>query len=440
MMLFRQAQFCLIVSDTEPQAQLFLGSITQHLESNEHLRDLFGVVGLPKRNETDIICELKDGHQFRIMAKGSGQRVRGINWENKRPDLIVCDDLENDEIVMNKESRDKFKRWFFGALMPCRSPRGKIRVVGTILHMDSVLNILMPSPWGKFTQVEGLKTFETNPKAPWKSYLYKAHNPDFDLILWPDRWPEQSLRAERHRLIELGYPELYSQEYLNEPIDETNAYFKKSDFVAITKEEKELITERKIPLLYYCGVDLAISVKDRADYSVFVIVGVDSANKIYVLDVIRKRMDGREIIDTIMELQKRYDLQFIAIEDMMISKSLAPFMREEMHNKNIFPTLVPMKPSQDKKIRARSIQARMRIGSVKFDKAADWYPTLESEMIKFDRDVHDDQVDSLAYIGLALDKIQSAPTLREIEEDEYLFETHKFGISLDKGRNTTTGY
>ena len=440
MMLFRQAQFCLIVSDTEPQAQLFLGSITQQMETNQHLRQLFGVVSLPKRNETDIIVELSDGYQFRIMAKGSGQKVRGVNWENKRPDLIVCDDLENDEIVLNKESRDKFKRWFFGALMPSRSPKGKIRIVGTILHMDSVLNILMPYPWGKFTKTEGLKTYDTNPKAPWKSYLYRAHDSDFSKILWEDRWPEVSLRAERHRLTELGYPELYAQEYLNEPLDESNAFFKKSDFVPISHAEKDDIEQGKTPLLYYCGVDPAISEKDRSDYSAFVVVGVDSKNTVYVLDVIRQRLDARDIVDTLLNLQVRYSLQFIAIEDVMITKAIGPFLRETMKEKNIFPTIVPMRPSADKKVRARSIQARMRMGTVKFNKAAEWYPILESELVKFNRDVHDDQVDAMAYLGLALDKLQTAPTIEEVDEDDYLFETHKYGISLDRGRNATTGY
>jgi len=43
---------------------------------------------------------------------------------------------------MNKDRRDKFKRWFYGALLPSRSKEGVIRYVGTILHMDSMLENL----------------------------------------------------------------------------------------------------------------------------------------------------------------------------------------------------------------------------------------------------------------------------------------------------------
>ena len=437
MLLFRQRKFCLLISDTEGQAVMFLNDIKQHLEGNENLRALFGVKTLVKSTEADMICELNDGYQFRIVAKGSEQKVRGLKWNNLRPDLIIGDDLENDEIVMNQERRDKFKRWFFGALLPCRSHNGLVRIVGTILHMDSMLNRLMPLAWGKSTRKEGLKTFDTNPRKAWESVLYEAHDEDFTEILWADRWPKEKLLLERERLRELGYPELYAQEFLNRPLDEANAFFRKNDFVGMSQQEKNDIAEGKMPLNFYLGVDLAISEKERADWSVFVVAGVNALNRMYVVDVVRARMDGREIVDTLIELQRRYNLQFVAIEDEKISKSIGPFLREEMQKTGVFISLVPIHPSADKKVRARSIQARMRIGSVKFDTSADWYAPFESELLRFPRDVHDDRVDAVAYIGLALDKLAVAQTVEEIEEDEY--ESEKV-VHMSFGRNAITGY
>lgn len=436
-LLFRQRKFCILVSDTEGQAIMFLNDIKQQLETNENLRALFGVKGLVKSTESDLICELNDGHQFRIIAKGSEQKVRGIKWQNLRPDLIIGDDLENDEIVMNQERRDKFKRWFFGALLPCRSHDGIVRIVGTILHMDSMLNRLMPLAWGKSTKRDGLKVYDDNPKKAWNSILYEAHDEEFTKILWKERWPEEKLRMEQSRLRDLGYPELYSQEFLNRPLDEANAFFRKTDFVGITPQEKDDIVKGRMPLNYYLGVDLAISDKERADWSVFTVAGVNALNQMFIVDVVRGRLDGREIVDTLLQLQQRYNLQFIAIEDEKISKAIGPFLKEEMQKKGIFISLIPINPSADKKTRARSIQARMRIGSVKFDKDLDWYLPFESELLRFPRDVHDDRVDSISIIGLALDKIVTAQTIEEIDEDEY--EAQKV-VSLSMGRSKYTGY
>ena len=90
MMLFRQKSFCLLVSDTEGQAAEFLGDIKAELNSNEALRKTFGIKRLIKDTETNVIAIFNDGEKFRIIAKGSEQKVRGLKWGGKRPDLIVC--------------------------------------------------------------------------------------------------------------------------------------------------------------------------------------------------------------------------------------------------------------------------------------------------------------------------------------------------------------
>jgi hypothetical protein len=143
--LFREHDFVLLISDTYNQACLFLGEIKRELIQNDDLVELFGL----KREfvvdrENDIIVEAEDGHQFRIIALGSEQKVRGLLWNGRRPNLIVGDDLENDEIVMNPERRDKFGKWIYNALLPCLSERGKARIVGTILHLGSFLEGRMP--------------------------------------------------------------------------------------------------------------------------------------------------------------------------------------------------------------------------------------------------------------------------------------------------------
>jgi hypothetical protein len=88
--LFRCSQFVVIVSDTEGQAADFLNDIRVELTENEVLVELFQVAKMVKEAATDIIVEMIDGYQFRIMAKGSEQKVRGLKWRAKRPDLIVC--------------------------------------------------------------------------------------------------------------------------------------------------------------------------------------------------------------------------------------------------------------------------------------------------------------------------------------------------------------
>jgi phage terminase large subunit-like protein len=67
-------------------------------------------------------------------------------------------------------------------------------------------------------------------------------------------------------------------------------------------------------------------------------------------------------------LQNLYDPVAISMEKGQIEKSIGPFLRERMLETNTFPNIIGVTPSVDKLTRARSIQARMRAGAVKFDK------------------------------------------------------------------------
>lgn len=438
--LFRERKFALIVSDTEAQAVNFLALIKQELEENQDLIKLFalklnekGQVQFAKESESDLIVEFSDGEKFRIIAKGSEQKLRGLLWNGLRPDLIVCDDMENDEIVMNGDRRKKFKRWFYGALLPCRAQDGIVRYVGTILHMDSMLENLMPVESDKQTVCEPLKMYTTR-RTLWKSVKYRAHSDDFGAILWPHRWPEAKLKAEREDYIRQGLGDVYSQEYLNIPIDESTSYFRKSDFLPVNEED------RKMGLNYYITVDLAISEKQTADWSVFFIAGVDENRRIQVRNVMRERLDGKEIVDMLLSLNDVYKPVAIGIEEGQISKAIGPFLYEAMAQRNQFPSIYPLKHmGKDKLARSRSIQARMRAKSVKFDKEGDWYQKFEDECIRFPRDKHDDQVDAFSYLGIMLDKLIEAPTQVELQEEAYERELYESGNTFS-GRDAYTGY
>lgn len=440
---FRERSYVIIVSDTVTQAVQFLGDIKGELDRNEQLRKLFKIKEFVKDADDDFICVCEDGHMFRVQAKGSEQKVRGLKWNNKRPDLIVCDDLENDEIVLNKERREKFRNWFYGALLPCLSYNGIVRYVGTILHNDSLLERLMPKIGSKFTVVEDLKIYSTV-RSSWKSVKYRAHDEGMNSFLWEAKaiaaaqkegltTAKQYFTSLRDGFIEQGLAEKYSQEYLNMPIDENFSFYKRKDFLDMTPEDFEK------NINYYITVDLAISKEDYADYSVFIISAVDQDRMIYIYDVIRERLDGREIVDTLLDLERIYKPEVIGIEEMQVTKAIGPFLREEMIRQNQFPSIFKLKHGgKDKHARAKSMQGRVRAHRVKFNKEADWYQDFEDEVVAFPRSKHDDQFDAFSYLGMLLDNIVEAPTDEEIEEEEYQDEYDRsYGNS---GRSTYTGY
>lgn len=427
--LFRERQFVIIVSATEGNAVEFLGNIKTELKENTTIQELFDVSKILKDTESELIVQFSDGHMFRIIAKGAEQKVRGRNWRNKRPDLIVVDDLEEDEQVLSQERREKLKKWFKSALVPALSKNGVIRVVGTILHMDSLLESLMPPIGHKDTIEDGLRMYSRK-KRSWLSVRYKAHNDDFSQVLWPEMWDEETLRAKRQEYVDDGFPEGYSQEYLNYPIDESSSFFQRGDFLPIRNWEE--------PLEYYASADLAISEKERADYSVIAVCGVNPEGMMKIVDIRRGRWNSLDIIDELFAVQKRYKPELFTIESEKIQKAIGPFLTAEMQKRNTYINVNLVTPTKDKKSRARSFNARMRSGGVQFDVEALWYPELQNELIRFPRDRHDDQVDALAWLGLTLDKIVEARSEEELAEEVY---QEEFSLELwGEGASEWCGY
>lgn len=407
---FREANHVMILSDTESQGQMFLGDIKDEFLENEDFIELFQFDRFTKDNEKEIRGRFKDGHQFRIFVRGSEQKLRGTKWKNKRPDLVICDDLENDEIVLSDDRRRKFKEWFFKAVVPCLSDNGKIRFVGTILHFDSALENLMPEWERDDTHTDGLKWWSTKPNRDWKAVRYQAHNEEFTQFLWPEKFSKEKLMWLKEMYKRQGIPEGYAQEYLNYPISVEDAYYKTQDF--------NPIRDREEPLEYYTGVDLAISEKKGSAFSAFVTVGVNSTGISKVVDVLRFRGDSLKICDSFFSVHSRYRPVFI-VESENIERSIGPFLNKKMMESGIFLNIEKIISSKDKEFRGRSWQARMRVGAVQIDEDAEWYSDYRTEKLAFPKTKYKDQVDATHNVGLYLADMFEGPTAQELEDMEY---------------------
>ncbi len=432
--VFREASFVLVVSDTETQSVFFVQDLKKSLTENEDLKKMFGIRGLVKDADSDFIIEFEDGKKARVIAKGSGQSLRGVKWESKRPDLIVCDDLENDEIVMNKERREKFRRWFQATLVPCLSKDGQIRVVGTILHTDAMLERLMPKEHHKSTLVEDLKiSFKPNHGGAWKAVKYKAHDKKMTKALWPENKPVEWLKQERQTFIEQGMTDVWSQEMLNVPLDEENAPFRRGDFLQMDEDDRDRNFN------YYIGCDFALSLDQQRDYTAFVIGAVDDKGRLYIPHVIHVRMQSDEIEQTIFDLAETYDPDLFFFEKGQAWLSLEPHLLKGMQERNRYFSYELFASITDKVSRASAIRSRMRVGAVKFDKETDWWPDFEDECLKFPRAAHDDQVDALSLLGRGLKQFLEAATPEEQQEEQEELDRIEGGF-FNQGQSEITGY
>ena len=109
--------FIVIISESQAQSINFLSRIKYHLTHSKKFIHLFGDYGpnTAKRwTNTDIV--LSNG--ARIIAVGTGQRVRGFIEGDTRPNLIIVDDYESELNAATPEARAKNKKWITDAVIP----------------------------------------------------------------------------------------------------------------------------------------------------------------------------------------------------------------------------------------------------------------------------------------------------------------------------------
>lgn len=416
--LFRAQDYIVIVSATEELAMGHLADIAKELRENDDLIREFKIKGLVTDSKSDIIVAFQDGHQARFIAKGAGQKMRGMKWNGKRPGLIICDDLEEDEQVENYDRRKKFRRWFYRALLPCRRRGGLVRMHGTILHEDALLTRLLRA-------------------TTWSTKLFRAHRgfDEFDEILWPEQFPESRLRAIRQAFIDDGDAAGYSQEYLNDPFDHSEAYLRKADFLPMVE------ADHKASKLYNIGVDFAVSKADRANRTSFTVGGETLGGTLCIVDQHVGRWDPTEWIDKMFELDLRWKPEQFIVEGGVIWKALENTIYQEMRERKHYLGFLVINPVKDKATRGRPYQKQHRAGNIKFDKDTEWYPAYEAENLRFTGTgdaLADDQFDSTAIL------VKGFEVSGEVEEDDFLEEEElmmrRNDPRVNDGRSAVTGY
>jgi len=380
--LFRRQRFIVIISDSHSQAKLFLEAIADELTHNELLIKLFGNLTTDQWSQESITTSTG----IRVIAKGSGQKLRGLKYHENRPTLMLFDDIENDEAVATPEQRLKLKRWFYGAALPALAQDGQAFIVGTILHEDSLLNNVY----------ENDKTFLrkkfTAVPAPGES-------------LWPEHHPYESLMRTKASLSAQGLSEQWAQEYMCQAVNPETAEFRSSDFAhydahaVSTNSSRTTLSINNVtsPLNVTIALDPSMGRSSRADFSAIVVLGAAPDNHVYVLDVVRQRLSPDKLINVLFDLVIKYQPLAVRIETNGFQYMLAREVYSAQRRRNVHFKIEEYKSTTNKEVRIRSMVPPVKSGSLVFPERAN--PMHDSndlldELITFPKAKHDDASDA----------------------------------------------
>jgi predicted phage terminase large subunit-like protein len=261
----QQKKFVLILSQTQNQARMHLANIKREFENNELLRADFG----PLEEESDewgssSLVLIQYG--ARLSAASTDQSIRGIRHGKHRPDLIICDDVEDLMSVKTYEGRNKTHNWLTGEVIPAGDNNTKLVMVGNLLHEDSLLMRVK----ARFDAGDMDGVFKAYPVVS-----------DEGQILWPGKYPDlNAVEAARRKL---GNDRAWLREFMLKIVPEEDQVILQ-EWIRYYDE----LPPKDSPSLRYkaIGIDLAISLRNTADFTAMLsaeVHGLGEKMKVYIL-------------------------------------------------------------------------------------------------------------------------------------------------------------
>lgn len=410
--LYQDKFFLPYISKSHDAALLQTENLKRDITTNNEIKKIFGLAKpqhLPGDFQETFSKKTWVAYQSLIMPRGYGQQIRGLVFNNKRPDIFIIDDLEDDDLIDNPEYRKKLKEWFHGSLMGAVSQFNhdyRFIYIDTLKHEDSLLQDLMDSPqWVS----KRLEICDDN----LKSNVPELHS-DEDIKKKYDYYQSQ------------GLLDVFYREFRNLPVAGSDAVFKREYFK--TYDPTELINNKSIEYVVIC--DPAKTVKLHSADSAIVGIGIDTKNhKLYVVDIDAGKFYPDELYDKMLNMVQRLGAHVLAVEDTSLHEFIQQPIKNEVIKRNLKIELIWLKArAGDKDIKGKykriaALAPYYRMGSIYHNPAV--CGILETQLLSFPRSKRLDVMDATAYIVELLDvgnryfEPLYEAELTNDEEDEY---------------------
>jgi predicted phage terminase large subunit-like protein len=379
----------LIANATGTMAEAMLSQIKKHLQYNDTFKYYFGDLSTTATSWRDNMIALPTGDgsyqskEATVTAYGLGGSLVSQHY-----DVIIIDDAHNRENINTKDQIEKVKQ-SYRDLLDLLEPGGQLIIIGTKWHDDDLYGLVMDK---NNIQAREFDVFVRQAITEMKlgrdtagHYQIESGN-----VLWPEKY---SLKALTALLNEKGLYEFACQ-YQNVAIDDENAVFHKNWFHEYDPSD---LRDRK--LTRFTAIDPAISLKDRADFTAIVTIGVDVLNKIYILEVKRGHYTEDQMVDELFLTNEKYHPLSICIETVAFQKTLQHYIMKEIKRRGHSLPLNEVLPESDesKEKRIRLLQPMYMRSDILHSKSVADIEYLEDELLRFPKGKHDDLIDSLSY-------------------------------------------
>jgi len=196
--LFTERNFILVVCRTARLAENFLSDVADMLD-DPNIKATFGDWRLNLEQDTQGQKKFSfRGRNLVLAAIGADGSVRGINVKNRRPDVILMDDMQSWDNAASPVLSDELLTWMTGTLMKAAS---KFRCLYVFVGN------MYPFPGSILRKLKQNKA--------WTSFIAGGLLADGESI-WPELQSKEQLLLEYENDLAMGKPEIFLAEVLND--------------------------------------------------------------------------------------------------------------------------------------------------------------------------------------------------------------------------------
>ena len=372
-----------------------LGRRTRSIVKQPKYRALFATELSAESSAADEWA-LENGSEYM-----SGGILSGIT--GNRADLVVVDDpvkgrAEAESDVIRKRTIEAFDDDVKTRL----KPGGSIILIQTRWHEEDLAGAILPIGYAGESGV-----IRCRDGQEWEVICLpaKAERADDPLkrgvgdYLWPE-WFDR-----RHWAQFESKPRTWASLYQQRPAPEEGDLFRAEWLRPYDK------APARDTLQIYGGSDYAVTA-DGGDYTVHIIVGIDTEGRLWLLDLWRSQTSSDKWVEAFCDLVIQWKPIGWAEETGQIKAGVGPFLERRMRERRAFVAREAFPTRGDKAVRAQSIRGRMALDGLYVPTNAPWFSEFRSELLTFPTGRHDDQVDALGLIGQLLDHMFKNPSAK----------------------------
>jgi predicted phage terminase large subunit-like protein len=360
--------------------------------------------------------DVASAEHWELAGSGGGMDTAGVGGAltGKGADLLIIDDpVKNADEANSPTFRDRAWDWYVSTAYTRLQPGGTIVLIQTRWHEDDLAGRVLADaraggePWEVVELPALAEADDPLGRKPGEA-------------LWPERYSVESLaRIERT----LG-PSWFAALYQQRPAPAAGNRFKRRWFRYWSPEDGghlyrlHGLTEQVIPARAcrrFGTLDLAVSTRTSADYTVLAAWAVTPQADLVLLDLVRERFEEPDLVRQAAAFARRHLLDYVVIEANGMQLGIVQTLRRPPYNL----TVKAIHSDHDKLSRAITAIIRCDSGQLFFPERAAWLADFEAELLNFPVAAHDDQVDalSLAALDVFLFGHPAPPTLPQIDPE-----------------------